>query len=164
MLNLPALLTWLARLCAILAGCFLTAITLMTCVSIVGREAIGKPITGDFELSGVAAGAAIALFMPLCQVRRGNIIVDFFTTGCTTKTIQLLDRFGAFALAACFAILAWRTGVGGLNALRSESGTMILGFPEWITYAFMVPAFALTSAIALAQSFGLVDEERREAS
>ncbi|NDG56075.1 MAG: TRAP transporter small permease, partial [Betaproteobacteria bacterium] len=65
-------LSRVARLCAIVAGMLLTAITLMTCLSVIGRETLGKPITGDFELSGVAAGAAIALFMPLCQLRRGN--------------------------------------------------------------------------------------------
>jgi len=161
MLNLTRIFSWLARLCAILAGMLLTAITLMTCVSIVGREAIGKPITGDFELSGVAAGAAIALFMPLCQVRRGNIIVDFFTARCSASTIQRLDRIGAFVLSACFMLLAWRTAVGGLNAFGSASGTMILGFPEWITYSFMVPAFGLTGLIALAQGLGLIDDEQR---
>ena len=61
------LLEKLAKFCAILAGVLLTFITLMTCVSIVGRETIGKTISGDFELSGVAAGAAIALFMPWCK-------------------------------------------------------------------------------------------------
>ena len=73
------LLDLLARGCAIAAGLLLTLITLMTCVSLIGRNTTGWTIVGDFELSGAAAGAAIALFMPWCQVRRGNIIVDFFT-------------------------------------------------------------------------------------
>ncbi|MEY3605610.1 MAG: hypothetical protein RIQ49_2642 [Pseudomonadota bacterium] len=162
MFHLSHLLSWLARFCAILAGLLLTAITLMTCASIIGREFIGRPITGDFELSGVAAGAAIALFMPLCQVRRGNIIVDFFTTRCSSNTIHRLDRLGAWLLAVCFFMLAWRTGVGGLNAFQSSSGTMILGFPEWITYGFMVPAFGLTSLIASAQALGLMDNKGSE--
>jgi len=161
MLNLTPIFFWLARLCAMLAGMLLTTITLMTCISIVGREAVGKPITGDFELSGVAAGAAIALFMPLCQVRRGNIIVDFFTARCSAVTIKILDRIGAFVLSACFMLLAWRTAVGGLNAFSSASGTMILGFPEWVTYACMVPAFLLTGLIALAQAAGLMNDEPR---
>ncbi|NCV57438.1 MAG: TRAP transporter small permease subunit [Betaproteobacteria bacterium] len=105
--------------------------------------------------------AAIALFMPLCQLRRGNIIVDFFTTRCSAKTIQRLDQLGAILIAACFALLAWRTAVGGINAFRGGSGTMILGFPEWMTYAFMVPAFFLAGLIALAQGAGLMPDEKR---
>lgn len=32
--------------------------------------------------------------------------------------------------------------------------TMMLGFPEWITYAAMVPPLLLTGVIALVQAFG----------
>ena len=74
-----ALLGNLARLSAILAGLLMTFITLLTCASIIGRETVGQTIAGDFELSGIATGAAIALFMPWCQHTRGHIIVDFFT-------------------------------------------------------------------------------------
>lgn len=66
------------------------------------------------------------------------------------------------AIGSLFFILAWRTGVGGLNAFQSSSGTMILGFPEWITYGFMVPAFGLTSLIASAQAIGLMDNNGSE--
>ena len=54
------ILELLAKLCAIAAGVLLTVITLMTCVSVLGRNTIGKTIVGDFELTGAAAGAASA--------------------------------------------------------------------------------------------------------
>ncbi|RYY54840.1 MAG: TRAP transporter small permease [Comamonadaceae bacterium] len=142
----------LAKFCAILAGVMLTAITLMTCVSLIGRNTIGTTLVGDFELTGVAAGAAIALFLPWCQVRRGNIIVDFFTTRTTKATQAGLDRFGALLLGAAIALLTWRTSIGGLSAWQTQSGTMMLGFPEWIVYAAMVPPLALTTVIALWQA------------
>ena len=142
----------LAKFCAILAGLLLTVITLMTCVSLVGRNTIGLTITGDFELTGVAAGAAIALFMPFCQVQRGNIIVDFFSAKFGNKTNASLDRLGAFLLALVFALLAWRTSLGGLNSWRTNSETQIIGFPEWVAYASMVPPFVLSMAIGLHQA------------
>ncbi|WP_372825824.1 TRAP transporter small permease [Polaromonas sp.] len=141
----------LARLCAILAGLMLTAITLMTCFSLIGRNTTGVTLVGDFELTGVAAGAAIALFMPYCQLQRGNIIVDFFTSRLSDSANARLDRFGALLLAVLFAILAWRTSLGGLNSYTTHSETQILGFPEWITYAAMVPPFILTSVIGMYQ-------------
>ena len=141
----------LAKFCAILAGLLLIFITLMTCVSIIGRDLIGKTIVGDFELSGAAAGAAIALFMPWCQVRRGNIVVDFFTTKASPATQDLMDRIGALLLGCVMALMAWRTTVGGLNSFRTHSETQILGLPEWIVYALMVPPLALTVLIALHQ-------------
>jgi TRAP-type C4-dicarboxylate transport system permease small subunit len=145
------LLQTLAKLCAILAGLLLTAITLMTCLSLIGRNTTGATLVGDFELTGVAAGAAIALFMPFCQLQRGNIIVDFFTSRLSDSANERLDRFGALLLALLFAILAWRTSLGGLNSWNTHSETQILGFPEWVTYAAMVPPFVLTSVIGLHQ-------------
>ena len=143
----------LAKLCAILAGVLLTAVTLMTCVSLIGRNWIGMTIVGDFELSGAAAGAAVALFMPWCQAQRGNIIVDFFTAKASARTTGQLDRFGALLLALVMALLAWRTTIGGVNAWKSGSGTMLIGFPEWIIYVAMVPPLALTAVIAFVQAW-----------
>jgi len=145
-------LSLLAQACAVLAGCLLTVITLMICVSLIGRNTVGWTIVGDFELSGSAAGAAIALFMPWCQVKRGNIIVDFFTARASEATQNKLDRFGALMLALAMGLMTWRTGIGGLNAWKSQAGSMMMGFPEWIVYVGMVPPLALTALIALTQA------------
>lgn len=141
-----------AKACAILAGVLLTVITLMTCVSLVGRNTTGWTIVGDFELTGFAAGAAIALFLPWCQLTGGNIIVDFFTARASEGTKAALDRFGALALGLAMALMTWRTTLGGLNAWTTQAGSMMLGAPEWMVYVLMVPPLALTSVIALWQA------------
>ncbi len=149
----------LAKLCAILAGVLLTVITLMTCVSLIGRNTTGATLVGDFELTGVAAGAAIALFLPWCQLKRGNIIVDFFTAKVSDAGNARLDRLGALVLGAAMLLLAWRTGLGGISAFDNQSSTMMLGFPEWIVYALMVPPLVLTGVIGIAQAVtGNTDE------
>jgi TRAP-type C4-dicarboxylate transport system permease small subunit len=142
----------LAKLCAILAGVLLTVVTLMTCVSLLGRNLIGVSIVGDFVLSGAAAGAAIALFMPWCQLQRGNIIVDFFTAKAGERALVAFDRFGALLLGLMMALLAWRTTLGGINAWKSGSGTMLIGFPEWVIYVGMVPPLILTAVIGIVQA------------
>jgi TRAP-type C4-dicarboxylate transport system permease small subunit len=146
------LLELLARACAVAAGVLLTAITLMTCVSLIGRNTTGWTIVGDFELTGAAAGAAIALFLPWCQLQHSNIIVDFFTSRASAATQDRLDRLGALLLALAMGLLAWRSAIGGWNAWRSQAGTMMLGFPEWIVYVGIVPALALTAVIAFVQA------------
>ena len=146
------LLQKLAKLSAVLAGVLLTLITLMTCVSLIGRNTTGWTIVGDFELSGSAAGAAIAMFMPWCQLKRGNIMVDFFTASASAATQERLDRFGALLLALAMGLMSWRSAVGGLNAWNSHAGSMMLGFPDWIVYCGMVPPLLLTTLIALAQA------------
>lgn len=149
---MPRLLDALARLCAIAAGLLLTAITGMTCASLIGRNTTGWTIVGDFELTGFAAGAAIALFLPICQLRRGNIIVDFFTMKAGERTRAALDRFGAALLALAIGLLAWRSTLGGLDAWRTQSESMMLGFPEWVVYCGIVPPLWLTAVIAAVQA------------
>ncbi len=147
------ILSLLARTCAILAGLLMTAITLVTCASLIGRNTIGATLLGDYELTAVTAGAAVALFLPWCQLRRGNIIVDFFTAKMSNSVNAGLDRFGALVLALVMLLLGWRTIVGGLNAYESQTTTMMLGFPEWVVYAAMVPPLFLTGLIGLTQAF-----------
>ncbi len=146
------LLSLLARACAVLAGVILTVITLITCLSLIGRNTIGTTLVGDYDLTAAAAGAAVALFLPWCQLKRENIIVDFFTSRLSAGVNSRLDRLGSALLGAVMLLLAWRTTVGGLNALSSNSTTMMLGFPEWIIYSVMVPPIVLTGVIALAQT------------
>ena len=145
-------LSTLARMSAILAGLLMTSITLLTCGNLFLRNVTEDAIPGAFEMTALATGAAIALFMPLCQVRQGNIIVDFFTANCSDETNAIMDRIGALVLSAIFALLAWRTVIGGLSAYNANSLTMLMGIPEWIVYAAMVPPFALTAIIGLTQS------------
>jgi TRAP-type C4-dicarboxylate transport system permease small subunit len=147
-------LSFLAQLCAVLAGLILTAVTLVTCVSLIGRNTTGWTLLGDYELTAVAAGAAVALFLPWCQLRRENIIVDFFTAKASPSVNAGLDRFGAFLLAAMMLVIAWRTAIGCLSAYESQTTSMMLGFPEWITYAAMVPPLVIAGVIALVQAFG----------
>ena len=150
----------LARLCAVAAGVLMTGITLLTCVSLIGRNTTGWTIVGDFELSASAAGAAVAMFMPWCQVRRGNIIVDFFTARATAQSQDRMDRFGALLMAVVMVLMAWRSTMGGLSAWKAQSGSMMLGFPEWIVYCGIVPPLALCAVIALRQAvFGFGESE-----
>ena len=146
-------LSFLAKVCAILAGLLLTVITLITCASLIGRNTTGTTLLGDYELTAVTAGAAVALFMPWCQLRRENIIVDFFTTRLPASFNAKLDRVGSLVLGVAMFVLCWRTAIGGMSAYDSQTTTMMLGFPEWVVYAAMVPPLFLTGLIALAQTF-----------
>lgn len=145
-------LSALANLCAILAGVLLTFITLLTCGNLILRNTSGGSLAGAFELTAMSSGVAIAAFMPLCQLRRGNIIVDFFTASLNESANEKLDRLGALVLATVFLLLAWRTTVGGINAFNAQSQSMLMGIPEWIVYAAMAPPFALTALIGLHQA------------
>ena len=151
------LLDQTARLCSILGGLVMTGLMLMTCYSLIGRNFFDSALIGDFELTGVGAGAAIAMFMPLCQLKRENIIVDFFTAKCSPGTNHVLDRMGDVLMTVIFGLLSWRCALGAINAKETMGASMLLGFPDWIVFTCMCIPFGITALIALMQALSQID-------
>ena len=148
---------WLGKICrwfAIVGSVVLVAMAVMSVASIAGRSLFGKPIPGDFELIQIGCAVCVAAFLPWCQMQGGNIIVDFFTVRASVRTQAWLDLFGALLLAAVMLLVAWRTAAGALTVEAAGETSMIMGFPSWIGYAFMVPGFALTALAALHTAYG----------
>ena len=129
----------------------MTGLMLMTCYSLIGRNFFDSALIGDFALTGVGAGAAIALFMPLCQLKRENIIVDFFTANRSEAFNFKLDRLGDLFMMVIFVLLSWRCGAAAINAKETMGASMLLGFPDWIVFTSMCIPFGITAVIALMQ-------------
>ena len=153
----------LARLCSILGGLLMIALMLMTCYSLIGRNLLDTALVGDFELTGIGSGMAIALFMPLCQFKHDNIIVDFFTANRTALFNHRLDRLGDLLMTVIFALLSWRCALAAINAKESMGASMLLGFPDWIVFTGMSIPFALTAVIAAMQTLSRFQAEEAAA-
>ena len=148
-------LAFTCRASALAGGAIFAAVALLVMTSVAGR-ALGRPIQGDFELVQLGCAAGIALLLPYCQLRRANIIVDFFTAHASPRTHAVLDALGAALYMIVLGVLAWRVGMGTLAIRATNETTMIMGVPIWYAYALMTPAFALAAlagAYTLAQSW-----------
>jgi TRAP-type C4-dicarboxylate transport system permease small subunit len=141
-------LEFLCKAFALAGGAILAALTLMSVISIGGRIA-GRPIQGDFELVQFGCAIAIAFFLPYCQFKRANIIVDFFTVRASARAKRTLDAAGSLLLAAALGLLAWRTGAGTLAMKAGGETSMIMGVPLWYAYAAMTPGFGLAALAGL---------------
>jgi TRAP-type C4-dicarboxylate transport system permease small subunit len=146
------LLDKLSQSFAWLGGAVACGVAAMTVSSIAMRATLSRPIPGDVELTQIGVALAISLCLPWCQLRRANIIVDFFTQRLRDRSNHLLDAAGALLLAAMCALLAWRTGVGAVAVREARETTMILGLPMWWSYASLAPGLGLTALVALVQS------------
>ena len=135
----------LAQAFAFAGGAVLVAMIGMSMTSITGRAIFGKPVPGDFEMVQIGCAIGIAAFLPWCQMRRGNIIVDFFTTRLPARAQAALDAFGALLLALAMALVAWRAGFGAQSVKAGGENLMISGIPAWIGYAAIVPSLGLTA-------------------
>jgi TRAP-type C4-dicarboxylate transport system permease small subunit len=139
----------LARALALLGGALLLAMMVLSVWSIVGRRLFDAPVVGDYEWVQLGMAVAVSTFLPLTQMLRGHVIVDFFTLRAPEPVKRGLDALGSLLVAAAGALLAWRLGAGALAIRASGEESMLLGIPLWIAYAGMVPSFALLALAGL---------------
>jgi TRAP-type C4-dicarboxylate transport system permease small subunit len=146
---LEPLLDRLSKACAIVGGALVVGITLIVTGSILGRWLLASPLLGDVEIIEFGMAIIVACFLPICQWRGANIIVDFFTSKASQAGRDRLDRIGALLVGVMMGLIAWRTAVGAIDQKNSGSLTMMLQWPEWIAYTAMCFPLTLTAVIAL---------------
>lgn len=129
---------------------------LMTCWSVVARALWSAPIPGDVELTQVGMALAISLCLPMCQLRKANILVDFFTQSVPARVRHGLDGVGCWCLVVMYSVLAWRTAIGAVAVRAAGETTMILSVPMWWAYASLAPGLALAALIAFGQGWRLL--------
>ena len=139
----------LAKAFAFAGGAVFVVMIGMSAASIASRTLLGRPLPGDFELVQLGCAIGVAAFLPWCQMRRGNIIVDFFTARLSARAQSLLDAVGALLLALVMALVAWRATYGAITVYDSGERAMISRYPQWIGYAAIGPPLALTAIAGL---------------
>lgn len=77
------------------------AVTLSVAGSTLGRGAL----RGEFELVELACAVSVSLFLPLCQLRRGHVMVDVFTASLPRTANRRLDVLWLALFAAVWAFL-----------------------------------------------------------
>jgi len=134
---------------AVGAGILLILMAAMSLASIVGRTFLGSPILGDYELVQVLCAMAVSMSLPYCQIARGHVIVDFFTTRMSTSVNRVLDVAAGLLLAGFAFVVAWRLAIGMVDLKRTGDASMLIGFPTWVAYAPMVLSFVLLGLAAV---------------
>jgi TRAP-type C4-dicarboxylate transport system permease small subunit len=153
---------------AYLGGVMLSALILITCLSVVGRKlnevlhgmVAGDVLTvpaqwlldagvgvikGDFELIEAGIAFSIFAFLPLCQITGGHASVDIFTDKLPPRINRILRAVIEVVFAAVLVLIAVQLASGMMSKLRSGQTTFLLQFPLWWAYAL-----SLTGAVAAA--------------
>ncbi len=153
-----AVIDRLARVFAQLGGLVLSALILLTCLSVAGRSlnsflhgdipqsafpavanallatGIG-PVSGDFELVEAGMAFAIFAFLPLCQLKGAHAFVDIFTSTLPPRAHRSLVMVIEFAFTATLALIAWQLFEGMQSKRSSGQTSFLLQFPIWWAYA-----------------------------
>ena len=134
---------------ALLGGTVLLAIAAMTGVSAVSHLILGAGFAVEHELTKHFVAIAIFAFLPYCQLVRGNVSVDIFTSGLSKRSQAAMAVLSAcFALA--FSILMLRQMSYGFESyLQFREVTPVLGLPLWTAFPPILVSLALLFVAAL---------------
>lgn len=123
-----------AEILAVLGGFMLVAVMVLESASVTGRGLAGilpvKSIAGDSELVQIGGALAIFSFLPYCQLRRGNVFVDFFTKGLPIAARSFLDLVGNGFYLALAVVIALQIGKATHEKFEYADTTTILRIPE----------------------------------
>jgi len=162
----------LARSLAIVGGIVLSALILLTCVSILGRLLNGMlhgsfmqsvapgfsdwainagvgPVNGDFELVEAGVAFAIFCFLPLCQITAGHASVDILTNTFPKRVNWFLRMVTELAFAGVLVLIAWKLGDGMLSKRQYGETTYLLQFPIWWAYALSLVAAVAAAVVGI---------------
>ena len=131
-----------------LGGIALAAAMLVLVATVVGG-AFGHPILGDSELVELLVGMAVFAFLPWCQLRGSNVIVDFFSQPLPLRARHALDAVRGVAFIFVAVILTWRMIEGGFTAWERSRRSMFLQLPDWWGYAVAIVAMMLWIVVCL---------------
>jgi len=162
----------LAQAFAILGGLALSALIVLTCLSIVGRSlnsflhsdfaqgfapdvasamlaaGIG-PINGDFELVEAGMAFTIFAFLPLCQLDGAHASVDIFTAKLPPRINRCLRMVIEIIFAAVLILIAVKLFAGMESKRASGQTTLLLQFPVWWGYVISVPGAIVAALVSI---------------
>ena len=87
-----------------LGGLLLVAIMLVSSVSVIGRglsQLLGAKVSGipgDIEIVQLGCAVAVFAFLPLCQLKRANVLVGAFTKNLP---VRYRSSWGSWELSSC---------------------------------------------------------------
>ena len=135
----------LARILALLGGLTLVIVIVINVVSILSRIIFLNPLVGDFELVEIGSAIAISSFLPICHLKKGNVIVDFITSNLNFKKIAFLDCVSSICYGIVASFFTWRMYFGAHDMFKYQEETMLLQFPIWIPFLPVTFSFGLLS-------------------
>jgi TRAP-type C4-dicarboxylate transport system permease small subunit len=129
---------WLATAVAVAGGSILVLVTIITCVSVVGRALIPlglSPVKGDFEI--VQTGVLFAIFsaLPLTQYVRGHADVSVITDFFAPRVAAIIELVMDLLMVAATGFIVWRFWIGLTDKMANREMTFILHTPVWWSYA-----------------------------
>lgn len=134
-----AVALWADRL-GVVGGFLSLFMGALVTLSVLGRWLLDQGVPGDFEFVQMGTAVSVFFFLPACQARRGNIIVDTFTGFLSDAARNRLDAAWDVLYGVVMLGLGYCMVLGSSEALKSGLSTMVLQIPSW-------PALAISTLL-----------------
>ena len=144
---------------AILGGLLALAVALLATTSVGMRWLFNAPIDGDFEYVKMATAIAVFTYLPYTQARRGNIMVDTFTSWLPARLCHVIDAFWDLAYAALMGYVAYCLVFGTLDAIKSGETTMQRQLALWPSIALSTALCIVLALTAVATAWHLISKK-----
>jgi len=154
--RVPRFIVWTAKALAVSGGVVALAVAAVVVVSVLRRWLFSQPIPGDFELAQIGTAVAVFAFLPYCQVARGNIVVDTFTSSLPVRLRGRIDALWDVVYAVAMGFVAVCLTRGTLDTFASHEVSMVLRIPVWPGVAFGALSCAFLAIVSLATAHGLL--------
>ena len=136
-----------------LAAALMLALMLVTCVDVIGRYFLNKPLWGGFELTELLLAALIFAGLPLVTLRGEHVMVDLLDPVTPDWLFRIQHALASLIGTACTGYLAWCLWLRAIALDRAGETTSQLQFKiAWLAYA-MALLMALTAAALIVVMF-----------
>jgi TRAP-type C4-dicarboxylate transport system permease small subunit len=157
---------------ALIGGLVLLGIMLVQSLSVAGRSlpdifgllGLRLPrlsIPGDIEIVQLGCGIAVFFFLPLCQYRRANVMVEFFTQSLPVQLRSLFDLAANLLFLAVAGAVTLQLFRGMLEKFAYGDTSMVLRIPEAWPYLAAVIAAGLWTLVTAYTCFRSAQEAAR---
>ena len=139
----------LTDVAVIACGWWLIALSVITCLEMLGRKLLGFSLQGVDEIGSYTYGIVGAFGFSYALITRSHTRVDFLLSRFSPRMRSLLNLLAMLSLAALAVLCLWR----GLHVLlesidlRATAATP-LATPMWVPQAIWLAGYAMFALVA----------------
>jgi TRAP-type C4-dicarboxylate transport system permease small subunit len=124
----------------------------LTCVDVIGRYFLNRPVWGGFELTEMMLAALIFAGLPLVTLRNDHVTVDLFDPVTPDWLFRIQHVVACTTGFVCTAYLSWRLWLRAEHMDRAGETTAQLKIKlAYLTYSMsLLMAFTAAALLVLA--------------
>lgn len=109
---------WLAFFFELIAASVLFALMVLTCIDVIGRYFLSRPVLGATELTEIGLAVVIFSVMPVVTWRGAHIVVDLIDIFVSNTVLRILSFISMILIATSLFFVSYRIWELGVRMLR----------------------------------------------